>query len=203
MPSESLNLIQGDFDKSFSTNIENFKSPVRYFRDYLKVCSEFSAVSDIKEDAIEFTKFYARKTFLRVPDEFYMACSDQDLIEIYNTENIQIFRTFNFFNITTYSISELLLNDWPSLYYRPHEIMDELIEANKQVYATNRMILLDTPEHDLVEIKSEAKSISRVKFKCLAPVYKGVESDISGFIVASSARRVYPQGDGDGELRYV
>src|SRR5690606_14370708 len=70
---------------------------------------------------------------LRAPQSFVDKIDEDDLIEIYNLENIQIFRNLKFYETTTYSLEDLLLYDWPELYSRPKRMTEQLLNLVESV----------------------------------------------------------------------
>lgn len=52
------------------------------------------------------------------PSDIIDKIGDGDVIEIYNTEFIQVFRNLNYFDISSYSLVEVFTHQWDELYER-------------------------------------------------------------------------------------
>lgn len=67
---------------------------------------------------------------LEADGDFWSKLKKDDVIEVYSSENIQLFRTFNFFKISSYSLLDLLTNEWYHLWERPSFVLEALIQAS-------------------------------------------------------------------------
>ncbi len=136
---------------------------------------------------------------LELRDEsFWKQVGPEDLIEIYNIEQVQIFRTFNFFKLSSYSLLDLLVNEWFLLWERPTFVFEKLLKVAQDclqgVHSGSKKI--EVPAHLLKEIyrpndesAMHLRSIlNELGFIC--PVYRQGLPGIGGFVVSSSNRVV-------------
>ncbi len=132
-----------------------------------------------------------KNMYLRAPDPFVNSIEEDDLIEVYNLENIQVFRNLKFYETTTYSLEDLLLYDWPELYSRPKKMTQQLLDLVASVISqpdtefTKEMS--DIPAHYLKEIKATPMQISEVRFRYISPI-TDLAGNKAGFIVSCKAR---------------
>ncbi len=130
----------------------------------------------------------------QVDDQFWRELKSDQIVELYNNENIQIFRTFNFFNTCGYSLLELLSREWYELWERPSSILQSLLEystgiLNGDYGGFSRM---DVVPHLIKEFHNEEgvenfeyRNII-VKFDFISAV-KSLERNESGFLVTCIA----------------
>lgn len=135
---------------------------------------------------------------LNLKDDFWKTLEKDDTVEIYNSDGIQIFRTFNFFKASGYSLLDLLNNEWFILWERPKFVLQRLME-----YATNILsgkmtgvIEMQVPSHVVKEIsdhesKQKTSRAILVQFRYVCPLYTGPNnSTIGGFICSSKLNLV-------------
>lgn len=128
---------------------------------------------------------------LELRDEgFWKQLEKDDVIEVYSSENIQLFRTFNFFKISSYSLLDLLTNEWYVLWERPSFVLNACIEAAQSVLEgqTQKTTPINARRHILKEIYNDES----IDFKCssilvdpgvICPLYKkGSHHEVSGFL---------------------
>jgi hypothetical protein len=131
---------------------------------------------------------------LEIRDDLWSVVDRDDIIEIYNQDQIQIFRTFNFFKITGYSLLDLLTIEWFLLWKRPSLVVAELTSLAKRV-GDGLMSGLEhtgvSPHIVVEDYTSEADSKPRSAkaiFKYTCPVYKEGLPIRAGFIITSTGR---------------
>lgn len=125
------------------------------------------------------------------PSDFIDKVTEEDIVEIYNLENIQVFRNLKFYETTTYSLSDLLLYDWPELYTRPAKMTEKLLAIVGDVirHPSNELVqeMSFVPVHYLKEIRANPVQLCEVRFKYISPIldYAG---ERAGFIVSCTAK---------------
>lgn len=126
---------------------------------------------------------------LDVEDDFWKKLTKDDVIEVYSTENIQLFRTFNFFKISSYSLLDLLTNEWFQLWERPSFVMDTIVEAVEEL--VEGRLKTTTPvkfaRHIVKEIYNDqsidfSTSSVLVEPGVMCPLYAKGTEEIKGFL---------------------
>lgn len=148
------------------------------------------------EQALEMYGFELRD------QDFWKKVGKDELIEMYNTENIQIFRTFNFFATSSYSILDLLTYEWYSLWERPSGTFESMFKVVGAIFSgeVKGPVSAEVPEHVISEIFNSADQehfISRsslCKFGIICPIYNKVDGQIAGLLVTA---RVTPLVTGE------
>lgn len=111
---------------------------------------------------------------LCVNDDFIDQITEEDIVEIYSPEGVQVFRNLKFYETTAYTLADLLIFEWNELYLRPTKVYEKLAEyvdycINKA--KSNEIInLKHLASHIIKEIKSRPVSLLEVKFGNMAPV---------------------------------
>lgn len=136
----------------------------------------------------------------KLKDDFWKTVEHHDIIEIYNDEGIQLFRTFNFFETSGYSLTDLLTNEWYLLWERPKTILEAIFKYSQAVMAGELpgVTKMDVPKHIVKEIYKgfddmcsfEPRS-TFVEFSHVCPLYDKQENTdkVAGLVVSSKATR--------------
>jgi hypothetical protein len=103
-----------------------------------------------------------------------------DVIEFYNKEHIQIFRNLRFFELCTYSVFDVLIHDWQSLYQRAEATSTLLYDQMNEVLLTGgptrQFVMAD---HELREKFSKEKAVFWIEMGVRSPLYKNASSNSS------------------------
>jgi hypothetical protein len=93
------------------------------------------------------------------------------LIEIYNAQNVQLYRNFEFFRHSGYSLLDVVTTEWYHLYQRPQKVTEALIEAAREVFTHGKAIVPNVPEHILRETRSDAQRAFLINVKSISPLF--------------------------------
>ncbi len=149
---------------------------------------------------------------LKLRDDFWKTVEPHDIIEIYNDEGIQVFRTFNFFTNSSYSITDLLVNEWYVLWERPKFVLQKIFEYSNGILSGEMkgVIKMDIPKHVIKEISSESEALvgftprsTLVEFSHICALFDDKDDHdekVKGILVSS---RGYPNTFGAEETRKV
>lgn len=99
---------------------------------------------------------------------------NEDVVEFYDNQNVQIFRNIHFFKICSYSVEDLLCRQWWELYWRDEQIARQIFEMGTKIFngemkATQSVCL---PAHILKELDSPLKYEMQLELKYLSPLFK-------------------------------
>ncbi len=162
----------------------------KYFAAYVGFC-EHAIKNDINlKNSKLFLSATLAKLDLKVDDQFINSISESDLVEMYDLNHRQIFRNFRFYEITSYSLSDLLTFDWSELYSRSSAITESLFKIVGQVVAEKSLATLlpmDVSPHLIKEIRANPVQACGVTFKFMAPVFDN-QGQISGYVANCDAR---------------
>ena len=125
--------------------------------------------------------------------DFWNTVSKDELIEMYNTDNIQIFRTFNFFTTSSYSLLDLLTYEWYSLWERPSGTFDNMFKVVSSIFSgeVKGPVSAEVPEHVISEIFNSGDQdhftsrSSLCKFGIICPIYNKADGQIAGLLVTA------------------
>ena len=97
---------------------------------------------------------------------------ETDVIEIYDVNHIQMYRSFNFFQYCSYSFEEIFTNEWWRLFQRSVFVTNKLVEVG--VNTINNQIKeiqhVNCPDHWVEEIYSKHNFGCYVRQKIIVPL---------------------------------
>jgi hypothetical protein len=114
-----------------------------------------------------------------------------DVVEIYNSDQIQVFRNLRFFEFSGYTIGDIFVNTWQDLYIRSESDITATTKHIVQAYETRELVLLETQNQlpqKLEETFSNEGHVFGLKFKVFAPVFNSKE--VCGFLCTSEVELV-------------
>ncbi|MCC7403796.1 MAG: hypothetical protein IT288_05295 [Bdellovibrionales bacterium] len=123
-------------------------------------------------DELQLLRRYLSHQRTAVPGDLENFISPGDIIEVYDSEGIQHYRSFNFFELCTYSLEEIFTYEWWHLYERNEFVTRQLVNHFVKFFTgTAKPYLIDLPSHVAREIWSPGRSTIRIKQKALIPVH--------------------------------
>jgi hypothetical protein len=158
---------------------------VRCIEGFNDICtSALSNNIDLKDRSWQMTWWIIRAAGFTPPSDLFSYILDGDIIEIYDADHIQIFRSFNFFSLVSYSLDEIHNYEWFELYNRDEEIMKTMIAELTNLVASGKKTLMVSPfpPHVVAEKFSPRKKANEVAFKCFSPLFKP-DGSVGGYIV--------------------
>ncbi len=152
-------------------------------RRYYQICLESIKLHASLKNNIGQFRLAVNKLGIQVEDKVFSILNPEDVIEIYTLDSIQIFRTFNFFYLVTYTLEEIFCRPWFDLYQRDVFTNEANHKAVKHVLSgqARSPIYPNIPIHDIYEKKEGSRSLTKIKHRFMAPAYDSDE-ELTGFI---------------------
>lgn len=121
---------------------------------------------------------------LKYPIDLFDYVTKGDILEVYDNENKQVFRSFDFFRHSTYSLDELFSTPWNELYYRDeiyiHEYM-HLLSVLIENKSKDVLLVKTVPPHWVSQLKTNRKASHYLQTKIICLVYDA-QDNIKGYI---------------------
>lgn len=144
-------------------------------------------------DEIRFCRKALKKLGWKLKDEsfFNLIRDENDVIEIYNKNYNQVYRSFSFFKYCCYSILDLLTYEWSELYDRPAHVNEMLFKFGKQMFTEDGTTMpYNIPPHVLIEKNEHLSRYFEVEMKYGSPVLDEVTNEPVGFISTFQAKEL-------------
>lgn len=157
----------------FRLSPERQRAVVSHFRTYIEACEHVhaSGVSALVNKTLLWRMFVSLK--VRPEAGLLELISDDDFIEIYNADYVQVFRNPVFFSVCSYSIDELLCRPWWELFYRAQEVTESIFNVAAGVFSgrLKGIVSYDLPAHTVDELDSPRLYQSVVENRFVSPLY--------------------------------
>lgn len=124
------------------------------------------------------------------PSDLFNYISDESVVEIYDQENIQIFRNLRFFDFTSYTLEDLLCRPWVELFSRVDKVQVGLItEAIRSIYDNKVKTILPMSHighNHIIETSSPFKLHVDAVLDYLSPIFNR-SHQLVGYIAIETA----------------
>ena len=154
---------------------------------YHDLCAEQVSEGYSLKDTPSFTWRALKKLGLTPTSNLFSQIKDEDVIEVYSAENVQLFRNFRYFEFCSYTLEEIYCLEWWNLYERGNDIMPGFAEfisgILKGTYPQGAEPGFES--HVVKEAQSEEKLVMDYFLRWVGPV--SADKKIAGFIVLEEA----------------
>lgn len=131
-----------------------------------------------------------------------------DIIEVYDENSTQLYRSLNFFKTSGYSLEDLLMNEWYVLWERPQSIINKLMYVMQSILKGEKEIIpFDVPKHIVREVFQnglclEMQRLLNVEIKLGIAVRRKGSQKISALVVTSACSPVSDEAGARG-IRFL
>ena len=189
-----LNLFLNPSPQNFESTISSFNEPaieaaIERIRFYQDLCERFD-IEKVDYDERQYVWYAIKKLGVKFSSDLFNYIDPHDCIEIYDKNGIQVYRSFNFSKYTSYSLEEILFYPWYELFYREHEILEQMSAVAKQVFSgqISGVSPINIRKHICEEIKG-LKYKTEVQFKYICPLATE-KGDIEYFLASCELTKV-------------
>ncbi|MCB0412027.1 MAG: hypothetical protein KDD22_05840 [Bdellovibrionales bacterium] len=125
-----------------------------------------------RPNEVRFLKHFMTKTGTTSLRDVESIIDHTDIIEVYDKDAIQCYRSFNFFDICSYSLEDLFSHEWWNLYKRNTFVTRKIGNICQNIFANGieEPIFVDVPHHVAREIWSPLRTTIEIKQKYLIPL---------------------------------
>ncbi len=164
---------------------------VKDFNDYTTLCYDLHAKGCDLSDNKKTTLLSLKKLGKATTDSFMNTIDDGLIIEMYNLEGKQIYRNIHFYAISNYTVLDILVYDWQTLFERSFEVNKVLTEyVMRALSGKEGVVSLRGIDKVLTrERLSEDNAVFQVELFQMAPAYSGPEK-IENFLCTSKGTKV-------------
>jgi hypothetical protein len=174
--------------------ILNQKKIIDALKTSVKICLDTKAEIKSLNNPVSLVWQALKELGLRPPADLFSHMTDCTVIEIYSPENVQIFRSFSFFEFCSYSLEELYCCPWLELFPRDNQnIIPMVLEFTSKVFSgeiQKTVSLKHIPVHTVREAFSTRKYVLEVSVNWGAPLFKQGASQPAAAIFLESGRLV-------------
>lgn len=118
---------------------------------------------------------------LVAPDGFFTKVKDHDIVEIYDLSSFQLFRSFHFLNLCSYSLEEIFSTPWFELYQRDESATNECVQLLQGVLKEQLKGITECHfPHVVREIQSPLLLHNLISPRLACPLYS-IDGKLAGY----------------------
>lgn len=158
---------------------------IEYLEANLRILRECLAAGENPRESARFVWRGLQMLKLTPEGDIFDRIENDDVVEVYALDSVQIFRNIRFFEISTFTIEDILCRPWYHLTRRPWRIF---LATFRQALRMRRKKITRTeswsvPAHLMDEVDTEGKIRYDFLFKYRSPVRR--DGDIVGIITTA------------------
>lgn len=171
------------------SEFQSITKRLKIYKDVFQMASEQKEIfNDIQEKQLLW--FALRSLRLAPPAEFFNILKDNHIVEVYMGTR-QVYRTFNYYSLCSYSLDELETTPWDKLFARKDPTVVEKIFGDVAVsLAERRIVHSEIPPHSVIETASALKNEFMYKLEFVAPLTDLDQNAQDCFVAVLSAEIV-------------
>lgn len=155
--------------KLADSEFESIANRLKIYRDVFKMASQQKELFNTVQEK-QLLWFALRSLRLAPPAEFFNILKNDHIVEVYMGTR-QVYRTFNYYSLCSYSLDELETMPWDQLFARKDPTVVEKIFADVAVALKERRIVYsEIPPHSVVETASALQNEFLYKLEFVAPL---------------------------------
>jgi hypothetical protein len=178
-----ISAYRGDFadNKLVSLPKEKLEGIYSSFAIFYDVCATTIESGDAEDRTMAWNMLLRMK--LKPLSDVFGHIRDGDIIEIYNQDSVQVFRSFSFFHLVSYTLAELFGNEWWELYSRPEQANLQMMALGEKILKSElrETVLAGVAPHVVQEVFSEGRKKASITEVLLSPLMTADKS-AGGFI---------------------
>lgn len=149
------------------------------------------------DEEIDLVRFALDEWKMELVDNFTQFIRQNDIIEVYSREGIQLYRNFEFFKKCSYSLLDLITQEWFTLYERASSVTKAIFDSTNEVMTgAVSTVQYRVPVHTLQERYLDAHNVFQMKMKYLSPLRRRGSLETVGFIHSLTADPISLPKDG-------
>lgn len=131
-----------------------------------------------------------RRFHLRPQQSFLDVIESDDVLEIYTLDFKQMFCSFNFWTMVSYTLDEVFSNEFWELYGRDSSINEAIGVNIKKALDAKETVPFDVPPHIMQELVSPAQYKFEMTLGYVSPLYDRQSGRIVAFASTLKAKRL-------------
>lgn len=173
---------------------------LKIYKDIFTMASEQKEIFNTVQEK-QLLWFALRSLRLAPPAEFFNILQNDHIVEVYMGTR-QVYRTFNYYSLCSYSLDELETTPWDDLFYRKDPTMvDKIFGDVKVALEENRIVYSEIPPHEVYERASALMHEFLYKLEFVAPL-KDLDNNAKDcWIAVLSAKLVNAPSEEDRRKR--
>lgn len=145
-------------------------------RRFIEMMDKAEASGVSFDDSKKTVEYFLRSSELHIDEEVLNKIDKEDFVEIYDRFAVQIFRTYNIYNISSFDRETLRSKRMDQLFERPNLLDKICFQTAFKIFARKQKTIYNfCPDHVVVE-KKDFPVTANIHFKFMTAVYDEFDS---------------------------
>lgn len=178
----------GDIKKFENLSAQQRMDAVNTLKNYVYIYEGAVKEEILPYNEAKFLWYSLRKWQYTPSSDLFDKIEEDDFIEVYNIENIQIHRSFNYFRLSSYSLADIFTKPWTDLYDRDVYLEKQIVGIVEKIFKgeITNTVFSNLDVHYIRESLSNEKRVYKVYHKYFSPL-KDANGNQTAFVVLSKA----------------
>ncbi|MDG0818093.1 hypothetical protein [Bdellovibrio svalbardensis] len=156
---------------------ETQKVVLNDMNSYRKLCETMKLRGQSLQSTRELTEQALLQLGLQANPDHLDVIENHHLVEIYNLNHTQIFRSFKYFEVSSYTLEDIYCRKWWNLYERSAEDESTIQKIVSEFLGTSEKTIqrVQMPEHIIREKETLERLVIKTQILWLIPLYRGSE----------------------------
>lgn len=166
---------------------ESLKAESKNFKSELANDPFLSSVDGGYQQALWFA---LKEMGFRPSGDIFGYMQSDNIVEVYDSQGIQIWRNLNFFDVCSYSLEEMFCISWMERYERDASALGEITQLLGEFIGGRRSAIAANIHNLIKETKSQNLLHIRATHQFIAPLFLAQTDLFAGLIVVSEGKVV-------------
>ena len=141
------------------------------FSGYLDNCEDLVGAGISLRDNYALVMHSVKKAGLYTIENVKSILTDDHIVEVYNLDHVQLFRSINFFDLCNYSLLDLLSRQWFELFERLESVTNANLDEITDVVKGGKLRRMTVGPHLLKELDSNPRGVFNFNLLYCCPVF--------------------------------
>lgn len=172
------------------------------FSKYRRICTEMHLAGVSLRDNNALLAHSLKRNELLSREDLTCFVTNDNMVEVYSLDNVQIFRSINFFDYCNYSLLDLLTREWPDLYERLSSVTDDLMHQIQTAVGVGELRKFTTPTHVMKERDSNPRGVFQIDHQYVCPLYDS-QGKVTAFMANLNVRELDVLGPDEDRFDFL
>lgn len=172
------------------------------FSAYLNNCEDIVRAGISLRDNYGVLMHSLRKAHLFTTEEVNSVLTNENIVEVYNLDHVQLFRSINFFDLCNYSLLDLVTRQWFELFDRLSSDTEANLREFQMALDTGKMRRLTVAAHLLKERDSNPRGVFLYDPQYCCPVYSA-PGLLGGYLLTANVTEIELFAPGEESIAFL
>lgn len=172
------------------------------FSFYLDICEDTVRAGISLRDNYGLLSHSLKKANLFTIEDVSSYITNDNIVEVYNLDHVQLFRSINFFDLCNYSLLDLLARQWFELFERLESVTNANLEEINLTVKGGKLRRMTVGPHLLKELDSNLRGVFDFNLLYCCPVF-AAPGVTGGYLLIDTVKEIDLFVPGDESFTFL